>query len=63
MEVCVLCEEGFDDDLPAQVREKGLKTLKQISNERELHELCRYVFFLMSIYQIHINALHFKFLS
>lgn len=42
MEVCVLCEEGFDDEPAVQVHEKGLKKLVQISNERQLHELCRY---------------------
>ena len=45
MEVCVLCKENFDDEPPVQVREKGLRTLVRISEERELQELCRYFLF------------------
>ena len=41
--VCALCNEGFEDSDPVQVKEKGLKTLVRISSDRGLEDLCRYV--------------------
>ena len=48
-EVCVLCEEGFDQESSVQVHKKGLNTLIRISEERELHDLCRYCLFIHTL--------------
>ena len=44
-EICALCNEGFSEEsLPVSVKEKGLRTLIRVCNEKELDDLSRYTF-------------------
>ena len=42
MDICVLCQKGFDKEKEVQFHEKKLKILIRISDKRELQELSRF---------------------